>query len=96
METTTGGDSKIMNELKTLFEQSGMSVKDFAYAIGESNKRLVTWLRGEHEAPIQVITKAHQVLTELEYWDAFFEANPHLRCSYKIFKYLLDTPNAVS
>lgn len=84
-----------MTELRTLFEESGMSVKDFAYAIGESNKRFVQWLRGDFPAPENVIGKAHQLLADLDYWDSVFEANPSLRCSYKIFKYLLDTPNAV-
>jgi transcriptional regulator with XRE-family HTH domain len=84
-----------MNQLKTLFEQSGMSVKDFAYAIGESNKRVVSWLRGEWEAPQDVIGKAHQLLSDLVFWDAYFKANPYQQCSYKIFKYVLDTPAAV-
>lgn len=84
-----------MTELRTLFEESGMSVKDFAYAIGESNKRFVQWLRGDFPAPENVITKAIQVLEDLAFWEAYFEANPFSRCSYKIFKYLLDTPNAV-
>lgn len=84
-----------MTELRTLFEESGMSVKDFAYAIGESNKRLQSWLRGEYEPPVLVIGKANQVLADLDYWEAYFKANPDQQCSYKIFKYLLDTPNAV-
>ena len=84
-----------MNELRTLFVESGMSVKDFAYAIGESNKRLQSWLRGEYEAPLTAIGKANQLLADLDYWDAYFQANPDKICSYKIFKYLLDTPNAV-
>lgn len=85
-----------MNQLRTLFEQSGMSVKDFAYAIGESNKRVVSWLRGEYPAPDSVISKAHQLLADLDFWEVYFEANPDQQCSYKVFKYLLDTPNAVS
>lgn len=84
-----------MTELRTLFEESGMSVKDFAYAIGESNKRFVQWLRGEFPTPENVIGKAHQLLADLDYWDAFYQANPDKICSYKIHKYLLDTPNAV-
>jgi len=84
-----------MNELRTLFVESGMSVKDFAYAIYERQSRFERMLRGEIDAPNSVISKAHEVLVNLEYWESFFDANPHLRCSYKIFKYLLDTPTAV-
>lgn len=84
-----------MTAIHQLLEQSGMSVKDFAYAIGESNKRLQSWLRGEYEPPVAVIGKAHQLLADLDFWGAYFEANPQHQCSYKIFKYLLDTPNAV-
>lgn len=85
-----------MNQLRTLFEQSGMSVKDFAYAIYERQSRFERMLRGEIiPVPSDVISKAHQVLADLEYWESYFEANPHEKCSYKIFKYLLDTPNAV-
>ncbi len=50
-----------MNDIQQLLKQSGMSVKDFAYAIGESNKRVVSWLRGEYDAPQEVIGKAHHV-----------------------------------
>lgn len=81
--------------LSELLTESGMSVKDFAYAIGESNKRVVSWLRGEWETPQDVIGKAHQLLSDLDFWDAYFKANPYQQCSYKVFKYILDTPNAV-
>ena len=84
-----------MNELRTLFVESGMSVKDFAYAIYERQSRFEKFLRGEVIAPAEVVSKAHQVLADLDYWDAYFQANPDKVCSYKIFKYLLDTPNAV-
>ena len=95
MEAATSGDCGKMNQLRTLFEQSHMSVKDFAYAIFERQSRFERMLRGEIPAPDSVISKAHQVLADLDYWEAFFEANPDMRCSYKIFKYVLDTPNAV-
>lgn len=84
-----------MTTIYQLLEQSGMSVKDFAYAIGESYKRMQSWLRGEYEPPVAVIGKAHQLLADLEFLEAFLEANPHMCFSYKLYKYLLDTPNAV-
>jgi hypothetical protein len=80
-----------MNEIRTLFEDSGMSVKDFSYAIWERQSRFERMLRGEIIAPATVLSKAHQVLADLDYWEAFFEANPDMRCSYKIFKYVLDS-----
>ena len=80
-----------MNEIRTLFEDSGMSVKDFSYAIWERQSRFERMLRGEIPAPATVLSKAHQVLADLDYWEAFFDANPAMRCSYKIFKSILDT-----
>ena len=80
-----------MNTIRTLFEDSGMSVRDFSYAIWERQSRFERMLRGEIEAPAIVLSKAHQVLADLDYWETFFEANPDQRCSYKIFKYVLDS-----
>lgn len=76
--------------LSELLDQSGMSTADFCYAIHERKARVIDCLRGVIVTPEPIMSKAHQLMADLEYWDAFFEANPHLRTSYKVFKYVLD------
>lgn len=79
-----------MTQMRDLLEESGMSTVDFCYAIGERKKRVIEFVRGENEPPAVVISKAMQVLADLNYWNAFFAANPDKITSYKIFKYVLD------
>lgn len=73
--------------LSELIDQSGMSVNDFAYAIGVRKANVERWLNGSKEVPAGVISDAQQLLADIDYIHSVLDHNPDLKnISYKVWK----------
>ncbi len=81
-----------MEELSQLIDETGMSVSDFAYAVGTSKSRIERMLNGVYSVPQGLIGDAIQLLEDIDYVKAHFELHPEFKnMSYKVFKTVLDT-----
>lgn len=77
--------------LSELIDASGMSVKDFSYAIGVRDTRIQRMLKGDVPTPLGVIGDANQLLADIEYVESLVNHNPDLKyISYKVWKIVLD------
>jgi len=80
-----------MTEIKKHLDESGMSLSDFAYALGMRPTSLERMVKGLILTPDGVIADAMQILADIDYVDALVEAKPEImNISYKVFKLVLD------
>lgn len=93
-----------MEELKQLLEASGMSERDFCYALSQMSRRkggvklsLKTFekmIDGLWTVPEGVISDAHQLLADIDYIQSVIDSNPQLKnISFKVWELLLDDTN---
>lgn len=76
-----------MNELTKLFHESGMSIGDFAYALGIRKQSFTRMMDGIIPTPEGVISDAHQILADIDYVRTLPDIDG---ISYKVFKLVLD------
>lgn len=80
-----------MSELSQLLTQSGMSLSDFAYAIGVRKTSIERMLSGAYSTPPGVLSDAHQLLADIDYVQSLVDHNPDLKdISYKVWKNVLE------
>jgi hypothetical protein len=76
-----------MNELTKLFNESGMGIADFAYALGIRKQSFTRMMDGIIPTPEGVIADSHQILADIDY----VRSIPNIEnISYKVFKLVLD------
>lgn len=76
-----------LNELTKLFNESGMSIGDFAYALRIRKQSFTRMMDGVIPTPEGVIADSHQILADIDYARSI----PNIEnISYKVFKLVLD------
>jgi len=76
-----------MNQLTKLFQESGMGVADFAYALGIRKQSFTRMMDEVIPTPEGVIADAHQILADIDYVRTLPDIED---ISYKVFKLVLD------
>jgi predicted transcriptional regulator len=80
-------------QIKKILDESGMTLADFAGALGINQTSLMRMVTGRTLTPDGVIADAMAVLDDIDAVDELIAANPWIqKVSYKVFKLVLDQP----